>query len=213
RAPLQVADFDYGLSLDKHLKKLYLEGKGGGQKMETYELAAQYFNKKCDLPNASMPFFFFIGDEAPYPYLPANIAKSTIGTRQKNNLESRVIFGDLYDKFQGNVFFLQNPYCGDRHAETAEIREEWISYIGNDNAEKIIPIIEEKSVVDVILGTIAMVSRARDMKQYKADMKKRGQTKTRVGNVGKSLEGLDKLYTKGGDDGSVKTKKSGAKKI
>ena len=176
RAPLQVCDFDYGKSLDKHLKKLYLEANGGGGIRESYELAAHYFGKKCDMPNAKMPFFFFIGDEKPYSKLEARIANSVLGEKRKNPLKTETVFKNLYKQFQGNVFFLQNPLGG----YTGEVTKAWAGYMGKGNAEKIIPIIEEKSVVDVILGTIAMVSKVRDMETYKKDMKNRGQTKKRM---------------------------------
>ena len=187
RAPLQVCDFDYGINLDKHLKKLFLEGGGGGQTMETYELAAHYFNTKCEMPNAKMPFFFYIGDEAPYPVVESRIIENVMGETAANTLESKLVFSKLYKKFEGNVFYLQNPYCG-RDRDTAErIRSAWIQQIGVENTEKIIPVHEEKSVIDLILGVIAMTSHARTLDSYRTDMVQRGQTSTRVANVDKSL--------------------------
>lgn len=192
-APLQVCDFQFGIALDEQLKKLYLEGNGGGQRMETYELAAHFFNQYCEMPNAKSPFLFMIGDEAPYPYLKPQIAKEVLGRSTGETLETKAIFAEMFKKFRGNAFFLQNPYSGNRSDtyNTGEIREEWAGYVGSANAEKIIPIHEEKSVVDVILGTIAMVSRARDMNAYIDDMQGRGQSQRRIGNVQKSLKGLE----------------------
>ena len=193
RAPLQVCDFQFGIALDEQLKKLFLEGNGGGQRMETYELAAHFFNQYCDMPKAKLPFLFMIGDEAPYPYLEASTTREVLGRSTGETLETKAIFAETFKKFGGNAFFLQNPYCGNRSDtyNTGEIRQEWVSYVGPANAEKIIPIHEEKSVVDVILGTIAMVSRVRDMRTYIDDMHSRGQTQKRIENVQKSLKGLE----------------------
>lgn len=194
RAPLQVCEFQFGIALDEQLKKLYLEGNGGGQRMETYELAAHFFNKYCDMPNAKTPILFMIGDEAPYPYLESRTAKDVLGRGTGETLETKAIFAEMFKKFNGNAFFLQNPYCGRSggyNSDTEEIRQEWISYVGPANAEKIIPIHEEKSVVDVILGTIAMVSRTRDIRAYIDDMQGRGQSQKRISNVQKSLKGLE----------------------
>lgn len=192
-APLQVCDFQFGIALDEQLKNLFLEGNGGGQRKETYELAAHFFNQYCYMPNAKLPFLFMIGDEAPYPYLKPSTARKVLGRSTEETLDTKIIFAEAYKKFRGNVFFLNNPYCGDRSDtyNTGEIRQEWVSYVGPANAEKIIPIHEEKSVVDVILGIIAMVSRARDMEAYIEDMHRRGQTQKRIGDVQKSLKGLE----------------------
>ncbi len=193
-APLQVTDFNWGKALDGELKKLFLEGKGGGQRKETYELAAHFFANNCEMPNAKLPFMFFIGDEAPYPQLRRDIAQEQLGISLGEDLATKEVFSGLYKKFNGNVFFLQNPYCGrESHGsgDTAEIKQEWVDYVGTKNAEKIIPIHEEKSVVDVILGTIAMVSRTRDLGSYSTDLVARGQTDTRVANVKSSLSGLE----------------------
>ncbi len=196
RAPLQVADFNWGKALDGELKKLFLEGNGGGQRKETYELAAYFFANNCEMPNAKLPFFLFIGDEAPYPRLRRDIAQEQLGVSLGEDIDTKKVFADLYKKFNGNVFFLHNPYCGSQQSshssgDTSEIKQEWAEYLGRGNAEKIIPIHEEKSVVDVILGTIAMVTRTRDLGSYSTDLVARGQTDTRVANVRSSLSGLE----------------------
>jgi len=37
---------------------MYLEGGGGGNEHESYELAAYFYNTRCDLGPATLPFFF-----------------------------------------------------------------------------------------------------------------------------------------------------------
>ena len=41
--PLQMGQFESGLEMDDDLGKIYLEGGGGGQVYETYELAVYFF--------------------------------------------------------------------------------------------------------------------------------------------------------------------------
>ena len=176
--------------------------------METYELGAHYFSKKCKMPKADMPFMFFIGDEAPYPKLTSGIVSDVMGNTIANDYASKKVFQGLFKKFQDNVFFLQNPYCGNRTRDTEEIKEEWINIVGREYAEHIIPITEEKSVIDVILGTIAMVSNTRDMRQYMGDMEQRGQTSRRRRNVEQSLGGLEAVVA-----AKAGKKKSGAKRL
>ena len=47
QAPLQITEFAEGSAIDNQLSKLWLEGGGGGQHYETYELAAYFFANHC----------------------------------------------------------------------------------------------------------------------------------------------------------------------
>jgi hypothetical protein len=192
-APLQVCDFAKGIALDDQIKKIWLEGSGGSGDTESYELAAYYFANKCKISSAKTPFMFFIADEKPYATLEKSIIEEYIGDKVSQSQKSSQVFAELFDKFQGNVFMLHNPYGGSRSPnknETRDVKETWQQMFGPDYAQHIIPIKEEKSVVDVILGTIAMVSGSRDINSYSKDLVKRGQSETRIENVKDSLRNL-----------------------
>ena len=195
-APLQVCDFQKGIALDDWLKKLYLEGNGGGQQTESYELAAYYFGKHCSMPNAKTPYMFFIADEAPYPQAEKEIIRKVAGTSERGDIDSNKVFSDLFTKFNGNVYVIQNGYGGRAWGSDSDrIRREWLSYIGSDHDKNIIRVYEEKSVVDVMLGVIAITSGARTLEGYLADMHGRSQTKTRSNHVEKSIGGLAGMVT------------------
>ena len=49
RAPLQVGQFESGIEIDEDLAKLWLEGGGGGQQTESYELAMYFMARKTSL--------------------------------------------------------------------------------------------------------------------------------------------------------------------
>ena len=171
------------------------------------------------MPNAEMPFFFIIGDEAPYPYLDSDNVRKVLGTGIEKDLNSQDVFKELYDKFKGNVFFLQNPYCGRQTdtINTSEIHQEWVNYIGSENAEKVIPILEEKSVADIILGIVSRVSGTRDMQGYITDMKDKGQTPERIEHVQDSLKEYNNSlvpYTRAQlTTGGGKPRQSGGRKL
>jgi hypothetical protein len=190
--PIQVCDFNTGIKLDDELKKIYLEGGGGGQLKETYELSAYYFAHYCDMVNAKTPFMFFIVDEAPYKTVQKEFIEQYMGDSVGEDIDSKQVFRDLFKKFHGNVFIFQNKYLGSRSSETEEIRDEWREVLGNTYKDHLIPIEEEKSIVDLILGTIAMVSGSRSLTTYKSDMVSRGQTDTRIAKVEKSLQTISK---------------------
>ncbi len=191
-APLQVCDFEKGIALDDWLKKLYLEGNGGRQQTESYDLAAYYFGKHCSMPNAKTPYMFFIADEAPYPQVEREIIRKVTGVSEGSDLDSKKVFSDLFTKFNGSVYVIQNGYSGRAWgSESDRIKSEWLSYIGHEHEKNIIRVYEEKSVVDVMLGVIAITSGARTLEGYLADMDNRSQTKTRSNHVEKSIKGLE----------------------
>jgi hypothetical protein len=57
-APLQVTDFGQGVQIDELIKKIYLEGGGGGNSVESYDLCAYFVNQYCDVSSSSLPFIF-----------------------------------------------------------------------------------------------------------------------------------------------------------
>jgi hypothetical protein len=215
--PIQVCDFNTGIELDNELKKLYLEGAGGGQRMETYELSAYYFAHYCDIDNAKTPFIFFIVDEAPYPNVTKRFIKEHMGDVVSENVDSKQAFRDLFRAFHGNVFIFQNKY-GNSDSHTDEIRLVWEEILGEEYKDHLIPITEEKSIVDLLLGIIAMVSGSRSLTTYKTDMVSRGQSETRIEKVEKSLESISKAIVPRVKvdlpvDSKVSNKKTTARKL
>lgn len=43
QAPLQISDFGQGKEIDEKVSKIWLEGGGGGNEHESYELAAFFY--------------------------------------------------------------------------------------------------------------------------------------------------------------------------
>ena len=180
--PLQISQFAKGIELDSWLEKLILEGCGGGQEKESYELAAYYLYKNAKFAPGSKPIIFFIGDEKPYPTVNMRQAEQFDIDIKEDGIEP---FKLLREKVSDNVFMLLNKYCG-RDFES-EIVKCWENLLA---PEHVIKINEEKAIVDLMLGIISMLSSSRTLETYKIDMIDRGQTKARIEGVSKSLENL-----------------------
>ena len=81
--PLQIGQFESGLEMDDELGKIYLEGGGGGQVHETYELAVYFMARHtaidCYERRGRKGYLFTIGDELPYNVVKKEQVRQHIG--------------------------------------------------------------------------------------------------------------------------------------
>lgn len=82
-APLQIGQFESGIEIDEDLAKLWLEGGGGGQQTESYELAMYFMARKtsidCLEKRGQRGYLFVIGDEMPYRRVKRKEVQKIIG--------------------------------------------------------------------------------------------------------------------------------------
>jgi hypothetical protein len=152
--PLQVRPFAKGLELKDRLKELVIEGGGGGQTTETYELAALYANEKVEIPKAVKPIIIFIGDEQPYDTIDPDHAKNLMGISLEKSLTTKAVFEKLKDKY--SVYLIRKSYAdsGDNSlsSDDKRITASWAKFIGDDHISNL-P--KAERVVDVIFGILA----------------------------------------------------------
>ena len=105
RVPLQIGQFESDIAMEGDLERFLLEGGGGGQAMESYELAiymaSRHFSIDCWEKRKRKGYLFLIGDEMPY-------------SRVKNN-EVTSIIGDNVTLFQGATLGGTGKETGKRH--------------------------------------------------------------------------------------------------
>eukprot|EP01106_Pelomyxa_sp_JSP_P017750 TRINITY_DN751_c0_g1_i1.p1 TRINITY_DN751_c0_g1~~TRINITY_DN751_c0_g1_i1.p1 ORF type:complete len:214 (+),score=62.34 TRINITY_DN751_c0_g1_i1:31-672(+) len=183
KGPLQVCEFAQGTTIDDWIKKIWLEKGGGSGWYESYEFAAYYYLKCCNVPPNTKGFFFFTGDEGFWPTIPKAKIKELIGLDEQADVNSPDVFKELRKKF--HVFLLHKRYS-DSSTEV-KIKEQWSSVIGG---EHVLELTDPKACIDVMLGAISVVSGARSLDKYMADMKERGQTEDRLKEVETALKNL-----------------------
>lgn len=177
--PLQARSFTKGLDLKAKLKELIIEGHGGGQLSETYEIAALYFARNVNMPKAINPICIFIGDEAPYDFADEGRAKRFAHVNlQKSRMSTREIFDELKRKF--SVYLIRKPYnvsSGDTMSgDDKKIYGKWLDLLDEDHIA-ILP--EAARVVDVIFGILAKeTSRIEYFREELEDRQKPEQVKT-----------------------------------
>lgn len=92
-APLQVTQFECDIRLAEQLSKFYIEGNGGGNNFESYNLP-WYFaatRTKCDafLKRNKKGYLFTVGDEPPAPKLLAEHVKRIFGGGLQRDISTR----------------------------------------------------------------------------------------------------------------------------
>ena len=184
--PLQVTDFAKGIALDSWLEKVVLEGNGGGNGGESYNLAAEYLNQNFKFAPDATPRVFFIADEPIHKTIEHEHFRDYIGSGERSSdaqMSKKAVFERLNRKVDDSVFCL-NP--SNRGYESSI--DDWKKAIPSQN---VIKIKDAKEIVDLILGTIALTSQSRDIAAYQVDMKNRGQTAQRIASVAGALQNLN----------------------
>lgn len=172
-APLQVSEFGAGIELDQMVSKLFLEGNGGGNERESYELSAYFYLKRVDLGNCEYPFYFVTGDEGYFDTLNKETVKKFLDLGEERDYNSKELWHELMNKY--NVFHLKKPYLSKNYED--KIRKQWEDTL---SPERVIVFKESKAVIDVILGLISITSGSRTLEEYLKDMQQRGQSNERL---------------------------------
>ena len=83
RVPLQVGQFESDNRMDEDLAKIVLEGGGGGQRTESYELAMYFMARHTGAGQRAKRgrrgYLFLIGDEMAYPQVKPQEVQRVIG--------------------------------------------------------------------------------------------------------------------------------------
>jgi hypothetical protein len=108
RVPLQIGQFESGNEMDEALSLIFLEGNGGGQQTESYELAMYYMARHTDLDSLNKRdkkgYLFLMGDETPYDAVKKNEVARVIGDTLEANIPTKEILAELRQKFE--VFWI-----------------------------------------------------------------------------------------------------------
>ncbi len=181
--PLQVRPFASGTALTDHLKALKIEGHGGGDSAESYELAALYYARNASFPNAtSKPIIIFICDEGCHERVTLSHARS-VHIDTDSYVDTKDIFAELMDKYE--VFAIRKRYG----VAEISVQAQWADLIGED---RIAHLDDPERVVDTIFGILARVTDRVDY--FHTEIEGR-QEPEKVATVYKSLEtvhaGLD----------------------
>ena len=182
RVPLQVGQFESDNRMDEQLRDIFLEGNGGGQKSESYELAA-YFVARHVVTDAWQKrgrkgYLFLIGDELNKPRLEARHIRRIIGDDLAQDIDPVSVYRELARKW--HVYFIlpnQSSYYNDD-----AIGEHWRTILG----QNFLKLDDPGAVCELIAATIGVEERVVDLDQALVDLAEIGSVAESEA-VGKAL--------------------------
>ena len=149
--PLQLSQFESNNLIDEHLRNIVLEGGGGGQNKESYELAlfalARMTDIDCLNKRGQKGYLFLSGDEKPYPVIKKDEVQKIFGVGLEADIPLADIVKEVKDKYIVYIIIPQNTnYRGD-----TEIHKEWVKYFG----QNVLKLEDESTICELIASTIA----------------------------------------------------------
>src|SRR5688572_29222351 len=137
RVPLQVGQFESDNRMDQNLENMILEGGGGGQKTESYELmlyvAARHTAIDCWEKRRRKGYLFMIGDEMAYPVVSRQIVKRVIGGGLQADIPLREIIDEVKERY--HLYYVIPG--GAAHGKDADVVEFWQQHVGADRVIKL----------------------------------------------------------------------------
>lgn len=158
RAPLQVTQFETDLRLAEQLSDFWIEGGGGGNSYESYNLP-WYFaatHTKCDsiLKRNKKGYLFTVGDEPPPPKLLAEHVKELLGGGLQRDMSSRDLLAmasKTWDIF--HIMVEEGSYYSHHGKET---KHQWQQLLG----QRAIGLSDHTKLSEVIVSTLEVMEGA-----------------------------------------------------
>jgi hypothetical protein len=172
RVPLQVGQFESDNRMDDDLARIVLEGGGGGQKRESYELAMYFMARHTALDSVAKRgrrgYLFLIGDEMPYPRVNPREVRAVIGDDLREPIATEAVLAELRRTFDVYVIIpAAAGWGGDR-----EVRTRWRELLG----QNVIELDDLDAVCETIALTVGLGEDAIDLDAGLADLAAFGST-------------------------------------
>lgn len=152
RVPLQIGQFEAGLEMDDDLGKIYLEGGGGGQVYETYELGIYFMARHtvidCYARRGHKGYLFTIGDEKPYAVVRKEHVRQLIGDRLERDIPVEQIIAEVQQRYE---YFHIIP-TNTSHGRSADVQQHWRTLLG----ERVLLLEDEAAVCETIALAIGL---------------------------------------------------------
>jgi len=175
--PLQVGQFESGAEMESDLGRVFIEGNGGGQSTESYELmayfAARHTAIDCLEKRGKRGYCFIIGDEMPYPNVKSKEVANIIGGGLEADIGVQAMFDELQKKYF--TFFIIPE--GASHGHDPQIASKWSEIIG---AEHVLKLKDPAGVSELIATQIGLCEGTTDLDAAATDLAEHGTSEALV---------------------------------
>jgi hypothetical protein len=187
RVPLQIGQFESDNRMDDDLGRIVLEGGGGGQRTESYELAmyfmARHTEIDCFSRRGRRGYLFIIGDEMAYRQVkPAEVSRF-VGDRLSEPIAIEAIVAELTQRY--DVYYILP--AGASYAGDSQILGFWRRLLG----QNVIELDDLDAVCETIALTVGLGEQAISLDQGLGDLAEVGSGAGFV--VGKALSRVVRL--------------------
>lgn len=183
RVPLQITQFEAGIEVDDQLEKLFLEGGGGGQNTESYELAmywlARHTSIDCWEKRKKKGYAFLTGDERSYDRVSARQVADLIGDGLQSDIPTADIVKELQRSYEV-YFIIPGGTC---HYEERWLLDHWTNFFG----QNVLRLDNPEGICELIATTIGLAEGVIDTDSAKSDLVEFGSSNSVIESVSKSL--------------------------
>lgn len=167
RIPLQVGQFESDNRMDQNLENIFLEGGGGGQQTESYELAMYFVARHTDIDcwnkHSRKGYLFIIGDEMAYPAVSRREVQTVIGDGLQTDIPTVTIVKELRERY--HVFYILPQSAS--YGGNPNILGFWRKLLG----QNVLELEDSEAVCETIALTIGMTEGAIDLKAGTIDLR------------------------------------------
>jgi len=182
-APLQVGQFESGIEIEEDLGKLFLEGGGGGQTTESYELAMYFMSRHtaidCQEKRGQRGYLFIIGDEMPYPKVKRKEVNAHIGNGLQADLPIEELLAELQQKY--DVYYVLPKMT--QHWSNRAVHNRWVELLG----QNVLRLEEPAAICELIASTIGLAEGKADWEHLAEDLQEAGSSAEICREVRKTL--------------------------
>lgn len=196
RGSLQVGQFESGVEMDDDIKRMWVEGGGGGQSppRESYQNALYFFARHtsidCFEKRGKKGFLFLIGDEHPYDHVSRREVESLCGTKLEADIPTAQIVKEVQEKY--HLFYIIPTHTS--HGRERSIRQAWENLIG---AENVLLLENENTICELIGLTIGITNGTSDLKKSTDQLKADGQSAASINSLTAALDRLSQKTSPG----------------
>jgi len=149
--PLQISQFESNNLIDEHIRKVVLEGGGGGQFMESYELAlyamARLTEMDCLDKRGQKGYLFLSGDEMPYPVVKKDEVNRVFGVGEEADVLIEDIIKEVKEKWEVYFIIPEHTY----HARDPKLQARWNELLG----QNVLRLDDESAICELVASTVS----------------------------------------------------------